>query len=139
MRGSVSKAEMGLLPVGRVESPLTSVAEAPRQADEGAPSAWLVFEPTFGEAASGIAPGDELLVLTWLHLADRSVLSTRPRDDPARPLTGVFSTRSPDRPNPIGLHKVRALAVDGLRVEVDHLEALDGTPIVDVKPPLGSR
>lgn len=120
--------------VGRVESPLTDRAEAPKQGHEGAPQAWLVFAPEFGEALRGIEPGDEVLVLTWLDRARRDVLRTRPRDDPANPIQGVFNTRSPDRPNPIGLHPVRVVAIEGMRVLVTDLEALDGTPILDLKP-----
>jgi len=126
-------ASFDVVPVGWVESPLTDRAQAPRQGDEGAPAAWLVFEPRVAEALRDLRPGTEIIVLTWLDRADRSVLVTRPRDDPGNPLTGVFSTRSPDRPNPVGLHRVRVIAVDGLRVQVDHLEALDGTPVIDVK------
>ena len=103
------------------------------QADEGAPPAWLVFEAGFADAIRDLRPGSEVIVLTWLDRADRSVLLTIPRGDPRNPMTGVFSTRSPDRPNPIGLHRVRVIAVDGLRVRVDHLEVLDGTPVIDVK------
>lgn len=125
-----------LRPVGRVASPLTDRATAPRQGDEGAPPAVLDFDRAFAAALDGLVAGAEVLVLTWLDRADRGVLTTRPRDDPARPELGVFATRSPDRPNPIGLHRVRVTAVDGLRVTVDHLEALDGTPVLDVKPVL---
>ncbi|MCX6462205.1 MAG: tRNA (N6-threonylcarbamoyladenosine(37)-N6)-methyltransferase TrmO [Pseudonocardiales bacterium] len=125
-----------LRPVGRVASPLTDRATAPRQGDEGAPPAVLEFDPAVAAALDGLVAGAEVLVLTWLDRADRGVLTTRPRDDPARPELGVFATRSPDRPNPIGLHRVRVTAVDGLRVTVDHLEALDGTPVLDVKPVL---
>jgi peptide deformylase len=125
-----------LVPIGRVESPLKEREQAPRQGDEGAPDAWLVFQPGVADGLADIAAGTEIIVLTWLDRAARDVLVTRPRDDPARPPTGVFSTRSPDRPNPIGLHRVEVLAVDGLRILVSHLEALDGTPIVDVKPVL---
>ena len=125
-----------VVPIGRVESPLKERAEAPRQGDEGAPGAWLVFEPEVAQGLRDIAAGTEIIVLTWLDRAARDVLVTRPRDDPARPLTGVFSTRSPDRPNPIGLHRVRVVATDGLRILVRPLEALDQTPIVDVKPVL---
>jgi tRNA-Thr(GGU) m(6)t(6)A37 methyltransferase TsaA len=125
-----------VVPVGWVESPLTSRAQAPRQGDEGAPDAWLVFEPAVADGIRDLDTGTEVLVLTWLDRAARDVLVTRPRDDPARPPTGVFSTRSPDRPNPIGLHRVRILAIDGLRVLVRPLEALDKTPILDVKPVL---
>jgi tRNA-Thr(GGU) m(6)t(6)A37 methyltransferase TsaA len=112
---------------------------APRQADEGAPPATVRLHADFQEAAQNIAAGDDLLVLTWLHLADRATLAVHPRDDPSRPLTGVFSTRSPDRPNPIGLHRVTVLAVDGDRIEVDGLEAIDGTPVLDLKPVLPDR
>ncbi|HEY6594208.1 MAG TPA: tRNA (N6-threonylcarbamoyladenosine(37)-N6)-methyltransferase TrmO [Asanoa sp.] len=124
-------------PVGRVESPLTDRADAPRQGDEGAPEAWLAFEPRVGEALRDLRPGADVLLLTWLDRAGREVLSVRPRGDPDRPLTGVFSTRAPDRPNPIGLHRVTVLAIDGLRVRVSGLEAIDGTPLLDVKPVLG--
>ncbi len=127
-----------VVPVGWVESPLTDRAQAPRQGDEGAPSAWLAFEAGVAEALRDLRPGAEILVLTWLDRADRDVLVTRPRDDPRNPLTGVFSTRSPDRPNPVGLHRVAVIAVDGLRIQVDGLEALDGTPVIDVKPVLDS-
>jgi tRNA-Thr(GGU) m(6)t(6)A37 methyltransferase TsaA len=123
-------------PIGWVESPLTDRAQAPRQGDEGAPDAWLVFEPSVAEGIRDLDAGTEILVLTWLDRAARDVLVTRPRDDPARPPTGVFSTRSPDRPNPIGLHRVRIVATDGLRVLVRPLEALDKTPVLDIKPVL---
>jgi tRNA-Thr(GGU) m(6)t(6)A37 methyltransferase TsaA len=122
--------------VGTVQSALTDPALAPRQGDEGGPEAVLVFEEDIAEAAGDLAPGSEMFVLTWLHLAQRDVLSVHPRDDPANPLTGVFSTRSQDRPNPIGLHRVTIVAVDGTRIRVRDLEAVDGTPIVDVKPVL---
>jgi tRNA-Thr(GGU) m(6)t(6)A37 methyltransferase TsaA len=125
-----------VVPIGWVESPLTDRAQAPRQGDEGAPDAWLVFEPGVAEGMRDLDAGTEILVLTWLHRAARDVLVTRPRDDPARPPTGVFSTRSPDRPNPIGLHRVRIVATDGLRVLVRPLEALDKTPVLDIKPVL---
>ena len=123
-------------PIGWVESPLTERAQAPRQGYEGAPAAWLVFDPRVADGLRDLAPGTEIIVLTWLDRADRGVLVTRPRDDPARPPTGVFSTRSPDRPNPIGLHRVRILAAEGLRIQVRPLEALDKTPVIDVKPVL---
>ena len=122
-------------PIGRVESPLRDRADAPKQGD-GAPDAWLVVLPQYAEGLRDVRVGTEALLLTWLDRADRTVLSTRPRDDPANPMTGVFSTRSPDRPNPIGLHRVRILARDGCRIRVGPLEALDGTPIVDLKPVL---
>jgi tRNA-Thr(GGU) m(6)t(6)A37 methyltransferase TsaA len=129
--------EYEITPIGRVESPLKDRADAPRQGDEGGPAAWLVFEPEYADAIADLAPGTEVLLLTWLHRADRAVLVTRPRGDLDRPPTGVFSTRSPDRPNPIGLHRVTIIAVDGLRIQAGPLEALDGTPLVDVKPVLG--
>jgi tRNA-Thr(GGU) m(6)t(6)A37 methyltransferase TsaA len=122
-----------LNPIGHVESPLVDRADAPRQGDEGTPEAWLVLVPEVAEAARDLRAGTDAIVLTWLDRADRTVLTTRPRDDPARPLTGVFSTRSPDRPNPIGLHRIRILAVHGPRLRVGDLEALDGTPVLDVK------
>lgn len=124
-------------PIGVVESRLQTCADAPCQADEGAPDAWLVLEPAVVEGLRGVHAGTRLWVLTWLDRAERDVLVVRPRRDPARPLTGVFATRSPDRPNPVGLHRVTVLDVDGGRVHVDALEALDGTPVVDLKPLLG--
>lgn len=127
---------MDLVRIGRVESPLTNRADAPKQGDEGAPEAWLHFHQPYAEGLRDITPGQDILLITWLDRAVRDVLSTRPRDDPERPRTGVFSTRSPDRPNPLGLHRVSVLAVDGLRIRVSGLEALDQTPIVDVKPVL---
>ena len=123
-------------PIGRVESPLTNPASAPKQGFEGAPDAWVVFEPDVLEGLEGIRPGDEVIVLTWLDRARRDVLRVHPRDDLSNPLQGVFNTRSADRPNPIGLHEVEILSIDGPRMQVRHLEALDGTPIVDVKPVL---
>ena len=122
--------------IGRVESPLTDLKSAPRQADEGALEAWLVFEPDVLEGLMSVRPGDEVIVITWLDRARRDMLSVHPRGDTSRPQQGVFSTRSPHRPNPIGLHRVEIIAVDGLRVQVRNLEALDGTPILDVKPAL---
>lgn len=124
--------------IGRVESRLTEPGKAPKQGSEGAPDAWLVLHDDVRDGLSHLAPGDEIIVLTWLHRADRAVLRVHPRDDPGRPLTGVFSTRSADRPNPIGLHRVRILAVDGTRVHVDGLEAVHGTPILDLKPVLSA-
>lgn len=126
-----------LRPVGRVESPLTDLADAPRQGDEGAPDCTVAFEAAVAEALRDITPGTELILLTWLHRAHRDVLAVHPRDDAARPLTGVFSTRSQDRPNPIGLHRVTVLGIDGTRLRVSGLEALDGTPVLDAKPVLG--
>jgi tRNA-Thr(GGU) m(6)t(6)A37 methyltransferase TsaA len=128
---------MVLTPIGRVESPLTDPASAPKQGHEGAPDAWIAFEPEFRAALMDIGPGDRLIILTWLDRARRDVLRVHPRDDPANPMRGVFSTRSAERPNPVGLHEVDVAALDGVRVRVRALEAVDGTPVVDVKPVLG--
>jgi tRNA-Thr(GGU) m(6)t(6)A37 methyltransferase TsaA len=122
--------------IGQVESPLTDLESAPRQADEGAPEAWLVFEPEVLDGLVSLRPGDEVILITWLDRARRDVLSVHPRGDASRALEGVFSTRSPHRPNPIGLHQVKITAIDGRRISVRNLEALDGTPILDVKPVL---
>ncbi|WP_300008861.1 tRNA (N6-threonylcarbamoyladenosine(37)-N6)-methyltransferase TrmO [Pseudonocardia sp.] len=123
-------------PIGHVRSALRDPAQAPRQGDEGAPRARVVIEPAFARGMADLQSGTEVVVLTWLHLARRDELVTRPRDDPARPERGVFSTRSPHRPNPIGLHRVRIVAISGNEIEVTGLEAVDGTPVVDVKPVL---
>ncbi len=125
-------------PIGRVASSLTSTADAPRQGDEGAPDAYLILDSDVQAGLDGIATGDEIMVLCWLHEADRSVLTVHPRGDLSRPEQGVFNTRSASRPNPIGLHRVRVLGIDGGRVQVSGLEVIDGTPIVDLKPVLGS-
>jgi tRNA-Thr(GGU) m(6)t(6)A37 methyltransferase TsaA len=130
----MSHAHPELIPIGHVESPLTDPADAPKQGGEGAPDAWLVLEPDVLEALDGTRPGDRVIVLTWLHRARRDVLRVHPRDDARNPLRGVFSTRSADRPNPIGLHEVEVLAIEGERVRVSPLEAVDGTPVLDVKP-----
>ena len=127
-----------ITPVGRVESPLTDRAAAPKQGDEGAPDAAIVLEDAVLDAVTGIAPGDDLIVLTWFDRADRDVLRVHPRSDTSRPEQGVFNTRSPDRPNPIGLHRVKVLSIDGNRLEVCNLEAIDGTPVVDLKPVLSA-
>jgi len=128
---------MELVTIGTVESPLKDRASAPKQGDEGAPEAWLVFEEELEEALDGIETGDDVLLLTWFDRASRDVLRVHPRSDRSRPEQGVFATRSPDRPNPIGLHRVTVLERDGLRLRVSGLEALDGTPLVDVKPVIG--
>ena len=128
---------MTLHPIGRVASPLVDPAAAPRQGDEGAPEAWIEFRPDLREAVASLAPGEDVLIITWLHRADRDVLFVHPRDDASRPVESVFRTRSADRPNPIGLHRARVLEVDGERARVGGLEAVDGTPILDVKPVLG--
>jgi tRNA-Thr(GGU) m(6)t(6)A37 methyltransferase TsaA len=125
--------------VGFVRSTLRDRATAPRQGDEGAPDAWLEFGAAYADAMRDLAPGADVFVVTWLDRADRGVQVVHPRDDLSRPPTGVFATRSPDRPNPLGLHRVTVREVDGLRVLVSDLEALDGTPVVDVKPVLGAE
>ena len=127
-----------IAPIGFVRSELTRVEDAPMQGDEGAPSAWLELIPQAAPGLLGIAVGDELILLTWLHLAQRDVLQVHPRGDINRPLAGVFATRSPDRPNPVGLHRVSVLEVAEQKVRVAPLEAIDGTPIVDIKPTLTS-
>ena len=132
-----SAIDFTVRPIGHVESPLTSTADAPRQGDEGAPEAYLILDPIVQAGLDGISVGNEIIVLTWLHEADRSVLKVHPRGDLNRPEQGVFSTRASSRPNPIGLHRVRVLGMDRLRVHVSDLEAIDGTPIVDIKPVLG--
>ena len=132
----MSPGELLLRPVGVVRSTLRDRTVAPMQGHEGAPDAWIELVPAVSAAASGLSVGDEVLVLTWFHEADRAVLEVHPRGDPANPLTGVFATRSPDRPNPIGLHPVRVLAIEGSRFKVGPLEAIDGTPVLDVKPVL---
>lgn len=126
-----------LRPIGRVESPLVDREAAPLQGDEGAPEASLVFARAVREGLRDLAPATEILVLTWFDRARRDVLSVHPRGDPANPEQGVFTTRSPDRPNPIGIHRVEIVSIEGERVRVRNLEALDGTPILDVKPLLG--
>jgi tRNA-Thr(GGU) m(6)t(6)A37 methyltransferase TsaA len=123
-------------PIGTVESPLTDPASAPKQGDEGAPDASVCFEAAVLEGLDGIRAGDEVILLTWLDRARRDVLHVYPRDDVSRGQQGVFSTRSPARPNPIGLHRVEIVSIDGGRVRVRNLEALDGTPVLDVKPVL---
>ena len=123
--------------LGHVRSSLTDPADAPRQGDEGAPDAVLELDPSVEPAVAGLEVGMAVVVLTWLHLGDRATLAVHPRGDPNRPLTGVFATRSPDRPNPVGLHRCEVLAVDGPRLTVSGLEAVDGTPVVDVKIALG--
>ena len=131
------KSAYELRPIGTVESPLLDREHAPKQGDEGAPDAWLVFDPAVRAGIRNFELGAEMIVLTWLDRANRDELCVHPRGDVNNPLTGVFSTRSPDRPNPIGLHMVRIVEINDLRIRVQNLEALNGTPILDVKPPLG--
>jgi tRNA-Thr(GGU) m(6)t(6)A37 methyltransferase TsaA len=133
---AVSDERYEVEPIGRVESPLVDRADAPKQGDEGAPDAWLIIDERFRDALFGLEAGAEMIVLTWLDRAERDVLLVHPRDDPANPLQGVFNTRSADRPNPIGLHRVRILAIQGTRILVSNMEAVDQTPIIDLKPVL---
>ena len=134
---SVRNDDIILRPIGRVESPLTDRETAPKQGDEDSPEAWLVLEPAVRAGLLNLAERQEVILLTWLDRADRDVLQVHPRGDESRSLCGVFATRSPDRPNPIGLHTIRIVRIDGDRLLVQRLEALDGTPILDIKPLLG--
>jgi tRNA-Thr(GGU) m(6)t(6)A37 methyltransferase TsaA len=131
----MNTARFAILPIGYVSSTLVDREHAPKQGHEGAPEAWLVFAPEYVEGLRDLQAGEEVIVLTWLHRADRSTLSVHPRDDSSAPLRGVFSTRSQDRPNPIGVHRVKILEIiEGIQFRVADLEAFDGTPIIDVKP-----
>lgn len=125
-----------LRPVGVIASSLTALEDAPKQGSEGAPDAWLEIEDWAAAALEGIEPGDELIVITWFDRARRDVFRVHPRSDPRNPLTGVFATRSPDRPNPLGLHPVVVRSIQRNRLRVGPIEALDGTPVVDIKPVL---
>lgn len=122
--------------IGLIRSSITQRSEAPKQGTEGAPDAWLEIEPCVVEALDGLAMGDEIIVVTWLHRARRDVLKVHPRSDRNRPLTGVFATRSPDRPNPLGLHPVTIREVERNRLRIGPIEAIDGTPVMDIKPVL---
>ena len=133
-----SATDFTVRPIGNGQGIPGSRSHAPRQGDEGAPDAYLVLDPEVQEGLDGIAVGDEIILLTWLHEADRAVLRVHPRGDLSRPEAGVFSTRAPSRPNPIGLHRVRVLDIDGVGVHVSALEAIDGTPVIDLKPTLPS-
>lgn len=134
-----SRPSLRLTVVGRIRSTLRALTDAPRQGSEGAPDAWLELDPAFARALRGIGAGDALVVVTWLDRADSSVLEVHPRGDPKAPLAGVFATRSPHRPNPLGLHRVTVRAIDGTRLRIGPIEALDGTPVVDIKPALDAR
>ena len=127
-----------LYPIGFLQSPLKEPGEAPRQGREGAPDAWLEVNASVAEGLEALAVGDEIIVITWLHKAQRDILKTHPRNDETRPLAGVFATRSPDRPNPLGLHRVTVREIAGNRVKVGPIEAIDGTPVVDLKPVLST-
>ena len=127
-----------LAPIGFLRSPLKDRGAAPRQGREGAPDAWLEVDAAVAEGLEGIAVGDDLIVITWLHQAARDTLKTHPRNDQTGPLTGVFATRSPDRPNPLGLHRVTVREIVGNKIKVGPIEAIDGTPVVDIKPVLST-
>jgi tRNA-Thr(GGU) m(6)t(6)A37 methyltransferase TsaA len=127
---------LALQPIGYIESTLRAVQGAPRQGSEGAPDAWLEVSPPFAKGLLGIEAGEDAIIVTWLHRADRGVLETQPRNDPKLPLAGVFATRSPDRPNPLGLHRVTVREISGTRLRIGPIEAIDGTPVVDIKPVL---
>jgi tRNA-Thr(GGU) m(6)t(6)A37 methyltransferase TsaA len=133
----MAESRYEIRPIGWVESPLRDRDSAPKQGDEGAPDAWLVLDPEVRTGMRGLEVGADVIVITWFDRARRDVLLVHPRGDVDRPERGVFTTRSPDRPNPIGLHTVRIVAIDGTRLRVRNLEALDGTPIVDIKSVLG--
>jgi tRNA-Thr(GGU) m(6)t(6)A37 methyltransferase TsaA len=134
----MTETDYALQSIGVIRSELTSLVDAPRQGDEGNYTAWLEFTPRVAAGLAGISIGDRLVILTWLHLAQRDILQVHPRDDMTRPLTGVFATRSSDRPNPIGLHEVSVLEIEEYRIKVAPIEAVDGTPLVDVKPVLAT-
>jgi tRNA-Thr(GGU) m(6)t(6)A37 methyltransferase TsaA len=134
----VQKTYYSLSPIGFLRSPLKDRGAAPNQGREGAPDAWLEVDAAVAEGLEGIEVGDELIVITWLHQAGRDILKTYPRNDRTRPLTGVFATRSPDRPNPLGLHRVTVREIASNRVKVGPIEAIDGTPVVDIKPVLSA-
>ena len=133
-RKPAPRATAQLHPIGVIRSSIKTRRQAPKQGSEGAPDAWLEINTSVAEALHGIAAGDELIVLTWLHQANRKTLQVHPRSDPNRPLTGVFATRSPDRPNPIGLHQVIVREVAGTRLRIGPIEVIDATPVVDIKP-----
>jgi tRNA-Thr(GGU) m(6)t(6)A37 methyltransferase TsaA len=127
------REEFQVRPVGYIRSTLRALHEAPRQGSEGAPDAWLEVASDMSRALCGIATGDDVIVITWLHHANRDVLEVHPRDDPRNPLTGVFATRSQDRPNPLGLHRVTVREMWGTRLRIGPIEAIGGTPVLDIK------
>lgn len=133
---AMSEAQYLLYPLGLIDSPLKQRADAPKQGSEGAPDAWLEVHPSLAEGLDGIKVGDEVILITWLHQSQRDILKLHPRGDKTIPLKGVFATRSPDRPNPLGLHRVTILEIAGSKLKVGPLEAIDGTPVVDIKPVL---
>jgi tRNA-Thr(GGU) m(6)t(6)A37 methyltransferase TsaA len=137
--GRRKPVDLRLRPIGIISSTLQARSKAPKQGGEGAPDAWLDVYPRAAAALQGLSIGDEIIVITWLHRARRDVLRVHPRSERRHPLTGVFATRSPDRPNPLGLHPVTVRAIDGNRLRIGPIEAIDGTPVVDIKPVLKPR
>jgi tRNA-Thr(GGU) m(6)t(6)A37 methyltransferase TsaA len=135
-KARTGRIDLQLRPIGKIRSTLKRRSEAPKQGSEGAPDAWLEVDASLGDALDGLEVGDEILVITWFHEAQRDVLKVRPRSNPRNRLTGVFATRSPDRPNPVGLHPVVVRAIDGNRLRIGPIEAIDRTPVVDIKPVL---
>ncbi|MEJ2037733.1 MAG: tRNA (N6-threonylcarbamoyladenosine(37)-N6)-methyltransferase TrmO [Desulfosarcinaceae bacterium] len=135
----MTQTDYTIQPIGTIRSELTERAKAPKQGREGAPDAWLDVAPAFAQALDGLAAGDNIIILTWFHKAQRDILQVHPRGARENPLTGVFATRSPDRPNPIGLHRVTVLEIRGSRLKIGPMEAIDGTPVVDIKPVLKKR
>lgn len=135
-KGATRNGPAELLPIGVIRSTIKKRSEAPKQGSEGAPDAWLEMSPSVAKGLDGIVPGSDILVITWLHQARRDVLKVHPRSDPNRALTGVFWTRSPDRPNPLGLHRVTVREVAKHRLRIGPIEVIDGTPVVDIKPAL---
>lgn len=135
-KGTTRNGRAELRPIGVIRSAIKKRSEAPKQGSEGAPDAWLDMSPSVAEGLDGIKAGDEILVITWLHKSRRNVLTVHPRSDPNRALTGVFWTRSPDRPNPLGLHRVTVREIIKNRMRIGPIEVIDGTPVVDIKPAL---
>ncbi len=133
----MSENVMTLTPIGVLRSPLTDWDTAPSQGSEGTPDAWLEVNAAVAEGLDGIAAGAEVIVITWLHQSHHNVLKLHPRRDERLPLTGVVATRSPDRPNPLGLHRVTVRAIEGTRLRIGPIEAINGTPVVDIKPVYG--
>jgi tRNA-Thr(GGU) m(6)t(6)A37 methyltransferase TsaA len=134
MSNDMTEREFTFEAIGFIRSNLINLEDAPHQGHEGAPDVWLEFTPSVAGGLKGMAVGDEIIVLTWLHRSSRDVLQVHPRGNPETPLTGVFATRSPDRPNPIGHHQVTVLEMDGQRLRIGPIEAINGTPVLDVKP-----
>ena len=135
---AIQKRHLTLRPIGVIRSSIKERSQAPKQGSEGAPDAWLEVSPFAAQAVDGLSAGNDIIVITWLHRARRDVLKVHPRSDRSRPLTGVFATRSPDRPNPLGLHRVTVRSIAGNRLRIGPIEAIDGTPVLDIKPVLSN-